>query len=203
MTGKQRLAEFLLNPEKYWNLLLSPLRARLLWLYDVQMGPGVGVIGKPLIINRGAGIRLGMGVRLYSAQSNHEIALPSRVVLTTRGEGRIEIGDHAMINGSTIRSFHRVTVGKNVWISSNCTIMDSHGHALDPDTRLNKPDEHGEGAPVTIEDNVWMGIDCKVLPGVVIGKNSVISLGSMVTQNIPPNSLAAGVPAKVISKLTI
>ena len=55
--------------------------------------------------------------------------------------------------------------------------------------------------PVTIEDNVWIGGGVIILPGVTIGKNSVIGAGSVVNKSIPPNSLAVGNPCKVIRKI--
>jgi maltose O-acetyltransferase len=56
--------------------------------------------------------------------------------------------------------------------------------------------------PVMIERNVWIGRNCLVLPGTVIGENSVIAAGSIVTRSIPPNSVAAGNPATVIRTIT-
>lgn len=57
-----------------------------------------------------------------------------------------------------------------------------------------------KSAPVTIEDNVWIGANVTILPGVVVGRGSVIAAGSVVTKSVPPNSLVAGVPAKVIKE---
>ena len=57
------------------------------------------------------------------------------------------------------------------------------------------------GAPVVIEDNVWIGANVTVMPGVTIGKHSVVAAGSVVTTDIPPDTMAAGVPAKIIKKL--
>ena len=58
-----------------------------------------------------------------------------------------------------------------------------------------------DGAPVVIEDNVWIGANVTVMPGVTIGKHSVVAAGSVVTTDIPPDTMAAGVPAKIIKKL--
>ena len=55
--------------------------------------------------------------------------------------------------------------------------------------------------PIVLEDNVWLGGDVKITGGVTIGKNSVIGAGSVVTADIPPNVIAAGVPCKVIRKV--
>ncbi len=57
-----------------------------------------------------------------------------------------------------------------------------------------------ESKQVIIEENVWIGAQATILAGVTIGKNAIIAAGSVVTKNIPPNTIAAGVPAKVIKK---
>jgi acetyltransferase-like isoleucine patch superfamily enzyme len=58
-----------------------------------------------------------------------------------------------------------------------------------------------EGAPIVIEDNVWLGANVVVMPGVTIGKHSVVAAGSVVTKDVPPDTIVAGVPAKVVKKL--
>ena len=71
--------------------------------------------------------------------------------------------------------------------------MDSDLHPVDAN------DQPIESSPVIIEDNVWIGCRSIILKGVKIGRRSVIAAGSIVTKDIPPNSIAAGVPARVIS----
>ena len=73
-------------------------------------------------------------------------------------------------------------------------IIDSAFHDIDPERRLEPP----VADPITIGDNVWLGARVIVLPGVTIGENSVVGVGSVVTRDIPPSSLAVGVPAKVV-----
>jgi maltose O-acetyltransferase len=77
------------------------------------------------------------------------------------------------------------------------TITDNNFHRLEPEHR----DEIPESAPVIIEENVWLGGRVIVLPGVTIGAGSAVGAGSVVTHNIPPRSLAVGVPARVIKNL--
>ena len=57
------------------------------------------------------------------------------------------------------------------------------------------------GAPIVIEDNVWLGANVVVMPGVTIGKHSVVAAGSVVTKDVPPDTVVGGVPAKIIKKL--
>ena len=111
-----------------------------------------------------------------------------------------------------------IFVGKNCFINYNCTILDNGkvrmgdncmlapnvsiytaGHALYPDSR-NLGYEYG--IDVTIGNNVWIGGNTVILPGINIGDNVVIGAGSVVTKDIPAWSFVAGNPCKVIRKIT-
>ena len=75
--------------------------------------------------------------------------------------------------------------------------MDNDFHRIEPERRLERP----ESRPITIDDNVWIGARVIVLAGVTIGADSCIGAGSVVIDDIPPRSLAVGVPARVIREL--
>ena len=95
-----------------------------------------------------------------------------------------------------------VTIGNNCLISAYALVIDSSGHPVDPVRRLaGWPPLPEEVRPVVIEDNVWIGTGCTILPGVTIGEGSVVSAGSVVRRNIPPYSLAGGNPARVLTPL--
>jgi maltose O-acetyltransferase len=90
-----------------------------------------------------------------------------------------------------------ITVGNNVFIGPNVQVY-TVNHPLDV-PRRNKNLEIGKG--VVIGDDVWIGGSAVLLPGVKIGRGSTIGAGSVVTKDVPANSLAVGNPAKVIRKL--
>ncbi len=90
-----------------------------------------------------------------------------------------------------------VEFGDNVFIGPNCGFYTS-GHPLDYKTR-NKGLEYAK--PIKVGNNVWIGGNVCVLPGVTIGDNCVIGAGSVVNKNIPKNSIAVGNPCKVIKRL--
>ena len=111
-----------------------------------------------------------------------------------------------------------IEVGKNFFANYNCTILDvakviigdncqmapkvaiyTAGHPVHPDTR-NTAYEYG--IEVTIGDNVWIGGNTVICPGVHIGSNTVIGAGSVVTKDIPEWVIAAGNPCRVIRKIT-
>ena len=115
-----------------------------------------------------------------------------------------EIGDNSLIAPyTTVYSAFGVTVGKNCLISSNCGIS-SINHVINSDDRHRDDQENVKySKPVVINDNVWIGMNVCILPGVSIGKNSIIGSGSVVTKNVPANEIWVGNPAKFIKHLDI
>lgn len=111
----------------------------------------------------------------------------------------IEVGDNFYANYNlTILDVGKVTVGDNVQIAPNVSIYTA-GHPLHPDSR-NSGYEYG--IPITIGDNVWIGGNVVILPGVTIGSNSVIGAGSVVSKDVPEWSVAVGSPCRVVRQIT-
>lgn len=110
----------------------------------------------------------------------------------------IHIGDNFIGNHNlTILDNYIVNIGSNVMIGPN-TLISSVGHPLSPKKRREHTSVVRE---VNIGDDVWIGGNVSILPGVTIGDNVVIGAGSVVNRDIPSNSLAVGVPARVIKSL--
>lgn len=111
-------------------------------------------------------------------------------------------GSEVILNDSVhIAAFESVKIGSNVLIASKVFISDhNHGHyGKDGSSPLSHPNEREIiSSPVIIEDDVWIGEFVSILPGVTIGKGSVIGTMSVVNKSIPPYSIAVGSPAKVI-----
>jgi acetyltransferase-like isoleucine patch superfamily enzyme len=118
------------------------------------------------------------------------------VVIQTYG-GNIRIGSHCSINAYTIIYGHgNTTIGDNVLIAGGCMIIPSNHAFDDPKKLIREHDSISQG--ITIANNVWIGHGCSILDGLTIGEGSVIAAGSVVNVSIPPFSVAAGIPAKVI-----
>jgi acetyltransferase-like isoleucine patch superfamily enzyme len=122
----------------------------------------------------------------------------------------LEIGSGSVIShGCGLTIGKRITIGRNCAITAGCSIMDSSGHPVGAASRVvdeaqNKwaPPSADDVQEVTIADNVWVGQRSIIFPGVTIGEGSIISAGSVVRiKVIPPYSLVAGNPAKIICKL--
>ena len=111
----------------------------------------------------------------------------------------IEVGDNFYANYNlTILDVGKVTIGNNVQIAPNVSIYTA-GHPIHPDSR-NSGYEYG--IPITIGDNVWIGGNSVLLPGVRIGSNSVIGAGSVVSRDIPEWVVAVGSPCRVVRRIT-
>tara|TARA_R110002049_G_scaffold75916_1_gene195375 strand:- start:8323 stop:8874 length:552 start_codon:yes stop_codon:yes gene_type:complete len=122
-------------------------------------------------------------------------------LLTYFKESIIVIGNNCNLNGTIIHCNNRVTIGSNCMFGPGTKIVDNDSHRISIDIceRRKVPISN----PITIEDNVWIGMNSLVLKGVSIGKNSIIAAHSVVTKNVPENVLVAGNPAKIIKTLVV
>ncbi|MFQ0976877.1 sugar O-acetyltransferase [Vibrio campbellii] len=108
------------------------------------------------------------------------------------------LGDNVYANFNlTLVDDTYIYIGNSVMIGPNVTIATA-GHPIDPDLRR---DVAQFNIPVRIGDNVWIGANSVVLPGVTIGENSVIGAGSIVTKDIPANVVAVGNPCRVLREV--
>ncbi|MDD4290027.1 MAG: acyltransferase [Patescibacteria group bacterium] len=120
----------------------------------------------------------------------------ARTIILSNPEN-ISIGNNCVINEYVLlNAREKISIGDFVHISSFSMI---HTSGLDYKKTMEER-EHFE-RPVIIEDGVWIGAGAIINPGVTIGKNSVVGAGAVVTSNISENSVAVGVPAKVIKKI--
>ena len=112
--------------------------------------------------------------------------------------GDVIIGDHTRV-GLHNTIIGPVTIGSHVNLAQGITVTALNHNFSDSEKRI---DEQGVSTTsVVIEDDVWIGANAVVLPGVRIGTHSVVAAGAVVTKDVPPHSIVAGVPAKVIKKI--
>jgi galactoside O-acetyltransferase len=121
------------------------------------------------------------------------------IVIQPRESGsEIVIGDDTfVVNGCEFFALASVRIGANCLIGSRCTIMDSDFHDIDPDRR----NSQGITAPVIVEDNVWFGSDVTVLKGVRIGRDPVLAAHCVVVKSVPPGSIVAGNPMRIVGSV--
>ncbi len=170
-----------------WTSLVQLVSARWYLRRCAHVGRRVRTRGKPVLEIWGGRIEIGDRVRIAS----HIVP----VELAAVGGGRLTIGARTGINyGVSLSAFKEVTIGENCLISPYVNIMDSDHHSVNDR-------ESCQARPVRIGDNVWLGAKAIVLKGVTIGDNSVVSAGSVVSCDVPPNVVVAGNPARVIQKI--
>ncbi|MDD2644289.1 MAG: sugar O-acetyltransferase [Methanobacteriaceae archaeon] len=110
---------------------------------------------------------------------------------------------------------HNIKLGKNIFINHSCSLLDQGGITIDDNViiapKVNlittnhkiKPEERTTliSKPIHIKENVWIGTNATILPGVTIGKNSIIAAGAVVSKDVKDNVIVAGVPGKIIKKI--
>ena len=109
----------------------------------------------------------------------------------------IRVGRNVFINqGCTLNDIGGIEIGDDVLIGPRVSLITS-GHPLDPSQRRRRI----VAAPIVIERNVWLGAGATVLHGVTVGEDSVVAAGAVVTRDVPPGTLVAGVPARVVREI--
>ena len=131
-------------------------------------------------------------------------------VAIERENAYLSVGDRTFIGAGQISCASRIDVGDDVMIAWGTTIFDHGSHSLSFTKRANDAVDWQRGkknwsvvstAPVRIGNKSWIGFGTILLPGVNIGEGAVIGAGSVVTRDVPPWSVAAGNPARVIREL--
>jgi len=112
--------------------------------------------------------------------------------------GDVIIGDYTRV-GLHNTIIGPVTIGNHVNLAQGITVTALNHNFENPDSRI---DEQGVSTkPVTIGNDIWIGANAVILPGVTVGDHSVVAAGAVVTKDVPPHSLVAGVPAKIIKQI--
>lgn len=144
---------------------------------------------------RGRQPRIAGGKRIWIGNRVGFRGLVAAASLSTSGRGAIHIGDRTFINqGVTIHSSASVQIGSHVLIADHAAVYDTDFHELVPGEPVREQE-------VVIEDDVWIGRSAVVLPGTRIGRGAVVGAGAVVTRDVPPFTLVAGNPARVIREL--
>ena len=186
-------------------LYSSILMKSKLWLLDCRYGKNLKANGKVTIevFNRGS-IKFGDNFIVNSRFHSNLVGLTNKAIFTTYGTGSIEIGDNCGFSGSVISARNKIIIGNRILIGGNSGIYDHDYHSLNPKLRTPRETDFANvrSAPVVVGDDVFIGINVIILKGVNIGEGSIIAAGSVVTlRDIPPYSLVAGNPAKIVKKI--
>lgn len=147
-------------------------------------------------------LTIGKGFKCNNTIKSNSIGLIQPCVFNIMTTGsQIVVGDNVGISGSTICARNKIVIGNNVLIGSGCLITDSDAHPIDWKNRREGDSNNIKCAPVIIGNDVFVGARSIILKGVEIGDRAVVGAGSVVTRNVPANSIVAGNPAVVVKEL--
>lgn len=157
------------------------------WLYApfLKEFQVIRVVGRMKLVRQHGTVQIGRRTTIWP-----------QVKLTSLGKGegepaRLTIGEYSSIGDRTqIHCSEKVAIGNYVLVSWDVNILENNFHTT--------TDGGITSAPIVIEDRVWVGCRAIILGGVTIGEGSIVAAGSVVTRDVPPGTLVAGNPAKVI-----
>lgn len=152
-------------------------------------------------------------VTLSDNSDNNDIVLGDGVWmyghLASQNHGKIEMGNFTKIGRfSMITAVQSVNIGDYTAIGDHVMITDNNEHSINPYDRMimrTKDEDHpyrlwrySDSRPVAIGRNVWVGSNSRINKGVTVGDNSIVAANAVVTKDVPPNSIAAGNPARIV-----
>lgn len=186
-------------PDRPWHLFKRLLRRHRFWKYAHIGGNFVYSAKSGCLAEHPGLIEIGENCMIIGK-------------LESQGEGCITIGSHTAIHEhSVLGSVDRITVGSFVMISNHVHIYDNNNHPTDPALRReicrsgHRGDlvrwKHAAHAPVTIGDDVWIGEYAYIGKGVTVGQGAVVAAHAVVTRDVPPYTIVAGNPARIVKEL--
>lgn len=142
-------------------------------------------------------------VTLNSRNNGYHINVHAPVkIYADKPRAKTFINENTRIHGTCVHAYQLMHIGRSCLSAANYQIMDSSGHDLSfPDTER-RIFTKGKIKLVIIEDNVWIGANTLILPGVKIGAGSVIAADSVITKDISPFVVAGVNPAKIVNNFT-
>jgi maltose O-acetyltransferase len=158
-------------------------------------------------VKLGNNISIGKDAFIENIDVGNDSSIEGKVICTGFGEGEIKIGQNCYIGVYNVLDWSDdITIGNFVHIAGPSTGLWTHTSApmcfnsipLEQKSKKFRPT-----APIVIEDNVYIGGNCTIYPGITIGNHSIVAPNSAVTKNVEPFSMVGGVPAKIIKKIDL
>ena len=147
-------------------------------------------VSNPQCLHLGRGAAIGSYTYIGPVTEDHGNRYDPQIII---GAGTW-VGKHC-----SIAAIDRVEIGKNVLFAGYVHMTD-HSHGYEDITRPITPQPLFSKGPIVVEDDCWLGFSCEILSGVRIGKHSVVAARSVVTKDVPPYSIVAGNPARLIKQ---
>ncbi len=167
------------------------LKYRLLLRGRVEFGPNFRCSRKLLI--------KGPGKVVFGSNVNAWTHAERNVIITYSSDVTIRIGSYVRLNGVGLQAKEGITIGDYCIIGS-ALLVDTDFHSVEIDRAIN-PLAKVHSKAITVGNNVWLAGQSVVLKGITIGNNSVVGFRAVVTQNVPPDVVVAGNPARIVRHL--
>lgn len=169
----------------------------------------------PYIKNITIGANSAINILKLDIHKNGKLTVGNKSIIfgkltCAKESSEIAIGDNCFIGNSAIDSALKITIGNNVMISSHCYITDHDSHSIHSSERIDDVKKYWTNEKdwsvvkknqVIINNSAWIGYSSIILKGVTIGENSIVSAGSVVTKDVPPNTIVGGNPAKILKEI--
>lgn len=167
----------------------------------------VTLVGGVHRFNKHSRIRLVDGAKAEQIILYDHVDMYGDIVVSYKG--RVTMGNYCKIGvGSAIMAVNNIFIGNYTAIADKTVIVDNNNHPIDPEFRRKMREtphgsdmrqwKHSVSSPIIIGENVWIGSNVRICKGVHIGDNAIIAACSVVTKDVPANSIAAGNPAKIV-----
>ena len=174
-----------------------------IWLKinKVVYGKGLRLGGWPFIFRfPEASVEIGDDCSINSNFLSNLLGLYQRTIIVARGKGKIRIGNHVGISGTTLYAREEIVIGDDCIIGANCKIFDNDFHPSDPEERRQDIYDNLVTRPVILGRNVFVGCNCIILKGTKLGDDCIVGAGSVVHGEFPAGCVLAGNPARIIKK---
>jgi maltose O-acetyltransferase len=175
--------------------------------YFYKVKNNATLTGQNHVFSKNTDIRLINGARKENLRIESDCKIHGKIILS--GAGKVRFGKYSQLgSGSIVGALISVSIGDFTVISTNVRIMDNNNHPINPLDRKkmqmsphNSPERqwtYSASAEICIEENVWIGENARICKGVSIGRNSIVAANTVVTKDIPPNSIVAGNPGRIV-----
>lgn len=188
----------------YLSILYNKIKFKLLLgsqcYFDIKVG---GVLNLHLMSHKSK-LYIGKNFLSLNGRFYNSLSRDSKGSIFIEENGILRIGNNSGMSSTVIRVRDSVTIGDNVNIGADTMILDTDCHSLDyldRRTRSYQDSLNTKSSPVIIGDDVFVGARSIIMKGVTIGARSIIGAGSVVTHNIPEDSIAGGNPCKVLKSI--
>lgn len=185
-------------------LVWSPIGRLYLTLHGARVGRRVCLQSLPLCRCYGSGrILIGDNVTILNRLKENTAGIVHETVLIAGDGAVLSIGNDVGMSGVILDARNSISIGDRCLLGANCAILTTNYHALDPVARRFYKADTVQTAPVTLEDDVWIGANALILKGVTVGAASIVGAGSVVTKSVPPGVVVAGNPARIVKRVHV